>query len=50
MQDADDHAPIVLPRLAANIRRQKRLDLLPLLVVQPEQIAAHDLCSLTAEN
>jgi hypothetical protein len=41
MQDAADHAPIIRALLAAHIRRQKRLDLSPLLVAQPEQIASH---------
>jgi hypothetical protein len=41
MQNAADHTPIIRAFLAAHIRRQKRLDLSPLLVVQPEQIASH---------
>jgi hypothetical protein len=36
--------------LAADIRRQKGLDLVPLIVAQPKQVASHVLCSLTAEN
>jgi hypothetical protein len=45
MQDAADHSPIVHALFAAYVRRQKRLDLLPLLVAEPKQIASHDLCS-----
>jgi len=41
MQDAADHATIIRALLAAHIRWQKRLDLPPLLVVQPEQVASH---------
>jgi len=41
MQDAANHAPVVYPRLAAHIRRQMRLDLPPLLIAQPKQIAPH---------
>lgn len=36
MQDATDHPPIVRPFLAAHIGRQMPLDLLPLMVVEPE--------------
>jgi hypothetical protein len=36
MQDAADHPPIVRPLLAAHVGRQMRLDLLPLMVVEPE--------------
>jgi hypothetical protein len=36
MQDATDHPPIVRPFLAAYIGRQMPLDLLPLMVVEPE--------------
>jgi hypothetical protein len=50
MQDATDHPPIICPILAAYIRRKQRRDLLPLLVVQPKQVASHILCSFTAEN
>jgi hypothetical protein len=50
VQDAADHSPIVLALLAAHVRRQLRFDLPPLLVTQPKQVAAHRLCSLTAEN
>jgi hypothetical protein len=50
VQDAADDAPIIHSILAAYIRRQKGLDLLPLLVTQPEQVASHALCSFTAEN
>jgi len=36
MQDAADHTPIVCPFLAADVGRKMRLDLLPLMVVEPE--------------
>jgi hypothetical protein len=50
MQDAADNAAIIHPCFPADIRRQNRRDLLPLLVVQPKQIASHDLRSIAAEN
>jgi hypothetical protein len=50
MQDAADHAPIIRALLAAHIRRQKRLDLLPLLIVQPEQVASHHPPDSTTER
>jgi len=50
MQDAADHAAIIHAILAAYVRRQMRLDPSPLLVVQPKQVASHDLCSPPAEN
>jgi len=50
MQDAADHAAIIHAILAAYVRRQMRLDPSPLLVVQPKQVASHDLCSPLAEN
>jgi hypothetical protein len=42
VQDAADHPPIIHAILAAYVHRQKRLDLLPLLVAQPKQVASHD--------
>jgi hypothetical protein len=36
MQDAADHPPIVRPLLAAHVSRQMRLDLPPLIVVEPQ--------------
>jgi hypothetical protein len=45
MQDAADHASIIHAILAADIRRQIRLDPPPLTVAQPKQIAPHRLCS-----
>jgi hypothetical protein len=36
VQDAADHPPVVDTILAAHVGRQVRLDLLPLLVAQPE--------------
>src|SRR5437879_4345909 len=50
MQDAADHAAIIHAILAAYVRRQMRLDPSPLLVVQPKQVASHDLRSPPAEN
>jgi hypothetical protein len=51
MQDAADHPPVIDAILAANVRRQKRRDPLPLLVVQPKQVASHAPSSyLSAEN
>jgi len=50
MQNAADDPPVIHPLLAADIRRQKGLDLLPLLVAQPKQVASHVLYSLAAEN
>jgi hypothetical protein len=41
MKDATDHATVVHPILAAYIRRQIGLDLPPLIVTQPKQIASH---------
>jgi hypothetical protein len=46
MQDAADHPTVVGPFLAAHIGRKQRLDPLPLIVAQPEQIGPHRLCSL----
>ena len=40
--NAADNAAIVLPLDTAHIGWQVRLDPLPLLVAQPEQISAHD--------
>jgi hypothetical protein len=42
MHDAADDAAIVRPLDASHVRRQTRFDPLPLLIVQPEQIPAHD--------
>jgi hypothetical protein len=45
MQDSADDAAIIHPLLASNIRWQMRLDPLPLLIAQPEQIPAHEFKS-----
>jgi hypothetical protein len=45
MHDAAYHATVVHPFLASHISRQMRLDLPPLFVVQPKQVAPHDLHS-----
>jgi hypothetical protein len=50
MQDAADNPAIIHAIFPADVRWQKRRDLLPLLVIQPKQIASHDLCSISAEN
>jgi hypothetical protein len=50
MQDAADDATIVHPVLAAYICRQMRLDLPPLLIVQPKQVAPHLLRSESFQN
>jgi hypothetical protein len=42
MQNAADHPAIIHAIFAAHVRRQKWLDLLPLLVAQPKQVASHD--------
>jgi hypothetical protein len=39
---AADHATIINRILATNVGRQKRLNLIPLLVSQPKQVASHD--------
>jgi hypothetical protein len=44
MHDTADHAAIIHPLLAAHVRRQVRLNLTPLLVAQPKQVAPHLLC------
>jgi hypothetical protein len=41
MQNAADHPAIIDAFLAANVRWQKRPNLLPLLVIQPKQVASH---------
>jgi hypothetical protein len=50
MQNAADDPPIILTLLAAHIGRKKRLDLLPLFIAQPKQIASHGLTSAHAQN
>jgi pilus assembly protein Flp/PilA len=42
MHNATDDAPIVHPFDASHIRRQMRLDPLPLLIAQPKQVPPHD--------
>jgi hypothetical protein len=41
VHDAANNATVILSRFAAHIRRQVRLDLFPLLVAQPKQLASH---------
>jgi hypothetical protein len=41
VQDAADHPAVVDPLLAAHVRRQMWLDLPPLLIAQPKQVAPH---------
>jgi uncharacterized protein len=50
MHDATDDAAIIRPLDAPDIRRQMRLDPLPLLVAQPKQIPAHDPDPLPKTN
>jgi hypothetical protein len=50
MHDAADDAAIVRPLNAPDIRRQVRLDPLPLLIAQPKQVAAHDPNPLPKTN
>ena len=42
MNDAADHTTVIHALLSAHIRRQMRLNSLPLLVAQQEQVLAHD--------
>jgi hypothetical protein len=42
MHDAADDSAIVRPLDGPDIRREVRLDPLPLLIAQPKQVAAHD--------
>jgi hypothetical protein len=50
MQNTADHAAIIHAIFAAYVRRQKRLDPLPLRIIQPKQVASHDPYSPPAEN
>src|SRR5262245_27803132 len=50
MHDAADDSAIVRPLDAPDIRRQLRLDPLPLLIAQPKQVAAHDPNPLPKTN
>ena len=50
LHDAADDAAVVHPLDAADIRRQERLDPLPLLVAQPKQIPAHNFKSFPPKN
>src|SRR6516165_3665740 len=50
MHDAADDSAIVRPLNAPDIRRQVRLDPLPLLIAQPKQVAAHDPNPLPKTN
>src|SRR5262249_39182874 len=50
MHDAADDSAIVRPLDAPDIRRQVRLDPLPLLIAQPKQVAAHDPNPLPKTN
>jgi hypothetical protein len=45
VHDAADHATIIHARLSSHIFRQMRLDLMPLFIAQPKQIAPHGLHS-----
>jgi len=50
MHDPADNPAIVNPLHTANIGRQMRLNLSPLLVAQPKQIPAHDPDPLPKTN
>ena len=50
MHDAADDSAIVRPLDAPDIRRQVRLDPLPLLIAQPKQVVAHDPNPLPKTN
>jgi hypothetical protein len=50
MHDAADDAAIVHPLDAPDIPRQLRFDPLPLLIVQPKQVPAHDPNPLPKTN
>jgi hypothetical protein len=50
MHDPADDAAVVCPLDATDVRRQKRLDPRPLLIVQPKQIPAHGLDPLPKTN
>jgi hypothetical protein len=50
MHDAADNSAIVRPLDAPDIRRQVRLDPLPLLIAQPKQVVAHDPNPLPKTN
>jgi hypothetical protein len=50
VHDAADNAAIVHPPDTPNIRRQVRFDPLPLLIVQPKQVSAHDPNPLPKTN
>jgi hypothetical protein len=41
MEDAADHATIIHSWLASHVLRQMRLNLPPLFIVQPKQVAPH---------
>src|SRR5262245_29779629 len=50
MHDAADHAAVIHPRLAPDVRCQLRFDPAPLLVRQPKQLAAHYPRPLSRKN
>jgi hypothetical protein len=45
VHDAADHAAVIDAGFAPHVFRQMLLDLPPLFVVEPKQIASHCLCS-----
>jgi len=45
VHDAADHAAVIDAGFASYVLGQMRLDLPPLVVAQPKQIASHRLCS-----
>jgi hypothetical protein len=50
MQDAADHAAVVHPVFAAYVPRQMWLDLPPLFIAQPKQVAPHLLLCSESES
>jgi hypothetical protein len=50
MQDAADHAAVVHPLFTAYVSRQMGLDLPPLFIVQPKQVAPHSLLCSESEK
>jgi uncharacterized protein len=50
VHDTADHAAIVHPLDAPDIRWQARFDPLPLLIAQPKQVPAHDPDPLPKTN
>jgi len=50
VQDAADHPAVINALFAAHIRWKVRLDLTPLIIAQPRQIAPHPNASESQSN